>query len=395
MTMNITHFFRRISGLFIENETTLLRNDYQSIKNKINSFPEPLNDMDRALCQYECTMKRMNAIQRLVMNAGSFVMYLPYYICFTHNSVKQPNRKYDAVFYKDKISIDIVPNSLRKQYPDILTLDIGITKEMSLDKSDKQFLKKIRKKKPCWFYFHLKVMMKLAMTSYCIRMYQPKALISHFEESFASSLMAGYCERKGIKYIGVMHGERLYSLKLSFFRCTEYYAWDRTYVDLFCSMRCEKSQFRVEVPNALQLPEYKRKQDAKYDYTFYLQEENEKNLKVLQSVCHKLISYGMRIAVRPHPRFSNLNFKKYFPETDIQWSQKVTLTESFSETKAVVARFSTTLYQAWFLGIPIVIDDCTLPKQFERLKDLRYVMLEKPHKLLSEILAQIDKENNK
>lgn len=390
--MGITQFLKKISGLFIENGNVLFRNDYRSAKSMIDSFPEPSSDMERAFYQYKCTMKRMNVPGRIVMNLGSLIMYLPYYFRFTHNKIPYSLQKYDAVFYKDKVSIDIVPNSVREEYPDILTLGIGVTKEMSLNREDLEFLKGLRRIKPWWFYFHLKVMMKLAMTSYCIRTYHPKALISHFEESFACSLMAEYCERKKIKYIGVMHGERLYTLKTAFFRCTEYYAWDQDYVNLLYSMRCERSQFRIEVPNALLQPEYNGKKDKEYDYTIYLQEESDESIAALQKVCEKMTSHGLRVAVRPHPRFSRRSFEKYFHGVEIQGSQDITLAESFSRTKAVIARFSTVLYQAWYIGIPIVIDDYTLPGQLERLRDLRYVMLDKPHELLSDVIRALDLE---
>ena len=390
--MKIVHLLRKISGTFFDNSKSLFRYNYNDVKCKIDAFPEPINDMERALFHYKCTMEKLNYFQRFLLNFGSLILYYPYFIKLTHSKIDKTFSDCDALFYTGRISLNIVPESLKKRYPHIECLSIG--EKMSLTAKDKVWLKKIRKEKPFCFYFHFKIMLKLAMLSYGIQAYRPKAIISYTESSFATSLLTEYCENKNIKNIGVMHGERLYSLKLAFFRCTEYYAWDQDYVDLFCSMRCEKKQFRVEKPEAVMLPKYQNKQNKKYHYTFYLQEETSASIKELKKICSILVNSNFKIVIRPHPEFCNIDWKHYFPGVQIQDSKKVSLEESLSETEAVISRNSTVLYQAFYLKIPVIIDDCTIPEQFKMLQNLQYIMLKKEHALLSEVLKRI-KSNKK
>gem|GEM_PF-720643 len=383
--MNLTLLFRKIVGKFFDTTDALFSDSYVSASRKILQFPEPKSDTERAIYQYVCTMSRLNVVKRMLLNVGSMITFLPYFIRFRNAVITGNIEKADAVFFTDRISAETIPRSLQKKYPNIIFVRLG--EKMSLSLADSKFLFCIMKVRPCWFYFNLKVMMKLAMVSSCIRTYSPKAIITYSESSFATSLMSQYCEKQGIEYIGIMHGERLYGLKLPFFRCSRYYAWDYDYVRLLLSMRCEASQFMVEVPDSLLLPRYKKQSTPIYDLTFYLQDETSESLHILQRICGLLTTRGLKISIRPHPNYNEEDYiALLFPKVDIQTFKDVTLDVSFSSTKTVVSKFSTILYQAWYLGIPIIIDDCTMPDLYRKLLDLHYIMTEKPHGLLSNLL---------
>jgi hypothetical protein len=376
-------------GKFFDNTEALFSYDYQSSKNKIDSFPMPKDDIDRSVFQYLCTMSRMPLYKRIVLNIASLIVFLPYYILMRLKNVGLKKvHKFDAVFFTDRISEDTIPNSLRKKYKEIVCVKYG--EHMSLDKIDSKFVWNIVLNRPFSPYFNLKVMMKIGMISSCIRCYEPQVIIHYSESSFATSIASHYCEEKKISYIGIMHGERLFSLKLPFFRCTEYYAWDEDYVALLKSMRCEESQFRVEVPQSLILPDYSNTKNPRYDYTFYLQIETDDSLQKLKKVLVAMKNRGYNLSIRPHPLSDMAAYNSSFGEYNIEDPRMITLKQSFMDTKYVVSKFSTVLYQAWYLGIDIVIDDYTVPDLYRKLNNLGYVMIKKPHRKLSEIMREVE-----
>lgn len=393
--MRFTLILRKLMGRFIEGSYTGFEKTYNQINNKIMGYPEPKNDIERALFQYECTMAIFGTVKCIVLNLASALMYIPYMVVLRRNSEIKGSQKHDAVCITDGRSPEIIPNSLRVEFQDIVYVNLG--EKMSLDKEDAIYLRHIWTYKPLSFYFHLKLMMKLAMTSYCISMYNPKAIITWTESSFATSLISEYCEAKGVENIGIMHGERLYGLKLAFFRCSRYYAWDDDYVNLFRLMRCEPTQFHVELPPAVTLPSLKRMDKKyRYDYTFYLQGETQDSMRKLQGICKILLANNKKIAVRPHPRCGLPEGVILSEGVEIQSSKAVSIEESLERTEFVVAKWSTILYQAYYQNIPIIIDDCTVDGLYEKLKSRHCVLLKKPHKLLSEeiLLLKNDEEKN-
>ena len=387
--MSITFFLRKIMGLFFE--PTYLNSSITrtQIENIIKNFSDPIDDIERSTYQYFCTMKGFGNGKSFLINIASAVVFIPYFIKMRITNVTSEGQSYDAVYLTGGgISTNIIPQTLKDEFRNIISVEIGkeIGKHMSLSANDVIFLKKIWKRRPLSFYFNLKLMMKIAIVSYGLRKYHPKAIISWTESSFATSLISYYCEKQGIQNIGIMHGNREFSLKLAFFRCSRYYAWDEDYVNLFKSMRCEATQFHIEIPDAIKMPNYKRTEDPQYDYTFYLQVENDISLKRLRQACTMLLQDGKKVSIRPHPRADHPSLKNMFLDINIQRSENITLEQSFSNTKIVVAKCSTVLYQAWYQNIPIVIDDYTVPGLYERSCDLHAVELMKPHQLLSEIL---------
>lgn len=388
--MKLTIFFRSVMGKFFDNTDALFSDDYQSAKKKIEKFENPKDDIERSIYQYLCTMSRMPGYKQGLLNVVSFFFFLPYYLSMRmRRFYLKTESKCDAVYFTDRISMETIPSSLREKYREIRCVNLG--RQMSLDKDDSKFFWRVVARKPFSPYFNLKVLMKLGMISSCVKCCNPHAIIHYSESSFTTSIASLYCELRNVSYIGIMHGERLFGLKLPFFRCTEYYAWDNDYVELFKSMRCEESQFHVEVPQSLILPNYTRNAHPLYDYTFYLQQETKDSLMLLGHVLSTLRIRGCNISIRPHP-LSNMDFYvSFFKEYNIENPYKVSLAQSFMNTKNVVSKFSTVLYQAWFLGINIVIDDYTVPELYNQLKNLGYVMVKKKHRMLSDIFSECQK----
>ena len=67
----------------------------------------------------------------------------------------------------------------------------------------------------------------------------------------------------------------------------------------------------------------------------------------------------------------------------------IALTATAAMAVAVgIGLYSTVLYQAYINHVPVVIDDLTAPERFAQLKSLCYIMLDKPHGLLSALLQE-------
>lgn len=372
-------FFRKIISGFTKKNKILNKKEKLSY---INSFPEPKSDFDRTLYQYKCTMKRWTRLQCIFVNIGAALTLIPYYIRLRIEAVSLI-KTYDAVYFSDRISINTIPNSLRIEFPDIITMKLG--EKMALNKEDINFIKKnivFRKVTP---YYLLKFIFKLGMVSYAIRTFEVKAIISYSEESFVTSLISKYCEEKEIQYIGIQHGERLLELKITFFRCSRYYLWDEYYINLFRKMRCFEKQFIIEKPETLLMPDYIPDKVKIYDYTFYLQDENEKTISIIKKYIENLWKQGKRVGIRPHPQWTNRKLLEVFPKYMIQDPKQINLSESLSITSNVVGRCSTVLFQAFCLDIPIVIDDCSDLDEYVELVESEYILIERKHVFLSEI----------
>lgn len=381
-----TFFLRGLSGILFDNLNTNIKYSKEEALKIVNGFSKPKNDFERAKNQYICTMQRNNYFIRIAVNLISFIL-IPIYLIFVKKNIKKIGKveKKDAVFFSDRFSLELLPYCLIQEYKEIEIIKNG--EKMSLDKETYSFIKKEIFSKYKYPYFLLKVIMKFSMISYVIQKYNPRAIISYTESSFVTSLLTMFCEKKNIKYICVMHGDRNYNTKLAFFRCSEYYVWDRDYMKIFKELGCETNSFKIAIPEVLELKDFNKFGEKKYDYTFYLQIETSKSLLKYKEIIKLLKNKGYKVSVRPHPLYENMiekNLKEI--NIDIQYYKSLPLSQSLSITKNVVAKNSTVLYQAWYKGVNIVIDDITRPDIFEMLKKQEYIMLKKKHKLLSEVI---------
>lgn len=202
--------------------------------------------------------------------------------------------------------------------------------------------------------------------------------------SFTSSILTDYCRACGIKHIDVMHGEKLYYMRDSFFKFDKCYVWDNYYSDLLSSMKADRDQFVVETPDSLKFGDEAVRED-RYDYTYYLADENDAVLEKIAQSLRILSDRGKRIAVRPHPRYSNMeSVKKYFAFAELEDSNILSIEKSLMQTRAAVSLCSTVLNQAFCNLVPVVIDDISNRTRFEKLRELKYILLNKEYRLLSE-----------
>lgn len=354
-------------------------------KSFLESLPEPKDLLERSYAQYRCQMMLERPILRVMYQLAAMLLLPVYRRQLLRRPPPRKEETADAVFLSED-SERLLPETLRTAFP-VLCQAWGYQGSSLLRKEDLALLSTLRRRYPTAFYFRFKCMAKLAMYRYQYELYHPKALIVDEEISYTTSFLTEYCHRLGVEHINVMHGEKLYYIRDSFFCFDRCYVWDECYRRLFFDLRAEPTQFRVEIPPSMQ-PWEKPSTPPEVDLTYYLQEEPTEQRMQIAAALHTLQARGMVIAVRPHPLYCDDTLLEIFSGFALEMPGNCSIEQSILRTKCAVSLYSTVLLQASINGVAVVIDDLTAPERFAQLKSLRYIMLDKPHGLLSALLQE-------
>lgn len=352
----------------------------------LERLPEPKDLIGRSYAQYRCQMMLERPILRVMYQAAAMLLLPVYRRQLLRRPAPQKMQAAEAVFaYGSEDTI--LPESLRGEFAHICQVR-DFQNALFLTGEDCSFLRELARRYPTAFYFRFKCMAKLAMYRSLYKTYRPKAIIVSEEYSYTSSFLTEYCHRLGVAHINVMHGEKLYDIHDAFFCFDRCYIWDQFYRDLFCELRAEPTQFRVEPPPSMQ-PWDAQGVEKTVDYTYYLQAETPQMLEKIAKSLQTLRKSGAQVAVRPHPLYSDKEtVHRLFSDFEIEVNAEVGIETSILRTRHVIGLYSTVLYQAHINHVPVVIDDLTAPERFAQLGSLRYIMLDKPHGLLSALLQE-------
>lgn len=352
----------------------------------LEGLPEPKDLLKRAYAQYRCQMMLERPILRAGYQLAAMLLLPVYRRQLLRRPASRKEETADAVFAFGGPDT-ILPCSLRQEYPGIRQVR-DFQNALFLTREDYSFLRELARRYPTAFYFRFKCMAKLAMYRSLYETYRPKAIIVSEEYSYTSSFLTEYCHRLGVEHINVMHGDKLYDIHDTFFCFDRCYIWDQFYRDLFCELRAEPTQFRMEMPPSMQ-PWNAQDVEKAVDYTYYLQAETSQMLEKIAKSLQTLQKSGAVVAVRPHPLYSDMEtVRRLFSDFEIEETAEVGIETSILRTRHVIGLYSTVLYQAHINHVPVVIDDLTAPERFAQLKSLRYIMLDKPHGLLSALLQE-------
>lgn len=353
-------------------------------KRYIAHFPEPEDDFQRSYFQYRCQMKLNDWIVSFAINLASFPLLL-FYLLKRADVQKSDKEPISALFFSDGKPENIIPEILRN---DVGKIEVVNEKKESLTKSDKFFILAVWKKYPFSFHFILKSLLKIRFYSYAIQKKSPQTIIVCNEYSFTSSILTKYCEEQGIRHVNVMHGEKLFFMRDSFFRFHECYVWDDFYKELFKKLKAEPNQFKIAVPQSLKFTEREIVQKT-VDFTYYLGAERGNLLICIVKSMERLRMQGLSVAIRPHPRYSDLEeIRRFSPLIEIEDCKTMTIEQSLKRTKNAISVYSTVLNQAFNNDIGIVIDDVSDKKKYDLLNERLYCMTNKPHELLSQLLKE-------
>lgn len=328
----------------------------------MGTLDSPKDDLFRSINQYKCQMFPLGIIDRLFLNCAGLIYLL--YLSLFFNKKRFNKQSVDSLIVFCH-QIENVPESeIDGEYVCIEDIE-----GLLFDKELKKYYKSLKKKVFMPPYFWCKVKHKLMFYNYLLNKYGAKKIITSNEYSFTSSIMTNYCEENGIKHINVMHGEKLFSMSDSYFRFSKMYVWNDYYIRLFNELNADMSNSYIFFPERRFAIE-NLCSEKEYDLTYYLQDQDSKEMKKIRDILYKL--KNMRISIRPHPRYINMEeCRKIFRDFNVEDSS-VNINTSLSRTSRVVAIFSTVLLQADYNNIEFFIDDLSNKDYYNKLEDLEY-----------------------
>lgn len=350
----------------------------------VGKFKKTENDMERSFFQYKCQVKMMGKLLFVILNIASLPVGLFYYMKMRKKRLENKVKEQKDVFISNGLRQNLIPKSLASDCNNLQIVN-GVS-DLFLDQDAKALMRELAKSHPFSWFFLLKCLLKIGLYCDLVYKYSPQKMIVSAEYSFTSSVLTFYCEKKDIQHINIMHGETMLYMTASFFKFTKCFIWDEHYRHIFLTLKAYPKQFIIEEPPALYFKK-ERTIHTEIDYTYYLGRETEKELRKLKQFLALLVEQGKIIALRPHPLVGDLALtKEIFSGFVIEAPEQISIQKSINRTKNVVALFSTVLYQAYKSDIPVVIDDITNRSKYEKLKSLDYIMLSKPHTLLSDLI---------
>ena len=369
------------SNLFREDSPLDIPLDKQLII--LNGFSEPKNDLDRSYYQYCCQVALMGRIKYILLNLAALPLLYYFYIK-KNDTIKDYKEANDGeeidCFFPDGKPIKILPSELKNNNIKIIN-----NKKEYLDSFGKAFFRKIVSKHPYSWLFLLKCLIKIRIYGFVINSCKIKRIIVCNEYSFTSSILTLYCEQRGIEHINVMHGEKLFYIRDTFFRYTKCFVWNKWYINLFLKLRAYENQFIVSIPESLKFTYVNVKKNC--DFKYYLGGEDKKTLVTIYKNLLLLSKLGS-VKVRPHPRYTDVAWiKANFSQISIE-DTNVSIENSILETEYVISLYSTVLTQAYYNKINIIIDDISNNSQFQRLKERGFCVFGYKFELLSDYIKQ-------
>ena len=339
----------------------------------MNSLGEPGDDIDRGykqyLCQKQLVLPRWKRVFFNMVGAVALPIVLLYFM--TKRLFVRRREHIDCLIEKKGMP-EVVPTEVREKYHPSESYEMGT----SLGNDDLNFVWKLMGRAPWQPYFVFKAMMNVARYSHLIYRYTPNVMIQFAEFSFSGTVLTAYCNKKGVKHVDVMHGEKLFYIRDAFFHFDETYVWDQHYVDLLTSLKAEPTQFRIAVPPSLKINSEKYKNEAVCaDYKYYLAGYDEKTIAAIVASMQFAQREGKSVKYRPHPRYSDIGLlRKYVPESEIEMPREVNIQESVANMRCAVGSYSTVMVQAYFSGKQVMMDDVTEKQQYDKLRELQYIL---------------------
>lgn len=382
--------FNKLSKIILLFERTFYHKSVDSfferdLKEDIKYYKKqhPNDDYGRSISQHMCQVYPFKKDVFLLNCLAFFVIPIIFVSLLFKKKAHNCNNHSIIVCYNCRNIPGSLPEALINK--DIVYIESG-EYPYYLSKKDMSFLFRFFVRSIMHPFLSLRVMLKVANYRAIIDSFsQLEAIAITGEFVDTSSVMTQYCHERGILHYDFMQGEAFGSPRASFFHFDKCYVWDQHYVDMYTSYGAIPEQFEISLPQCL------RKIDnpgieKKIDYTYYLAGDADEELSVIRKAIDKLEAKGYVCEVRPHPKWSNMKtIRKEFEGLSIQDTSNVNIEYSILQTKNAVSLYSTVLLQSYYNDVDVVIDDLSCPDKFKMLESYQYIMLNKPHKLLSEI----------
>ena len=339
------------------------------------------DDFDRSFKQYKSQIFFQSKTKSFLINIASIPAVIGLVICYMAMGLfLRKGSKVDAIS-RIKESEHCEPDSVINKYE----IDRTHWREKGgIRPSDYLFTMYLCFRFIFHPYFVVKNLYKIAKYSGLVYTYNPTAFIVCDEFSFTSSIMTSFCDKHGVKHINVMHGEKLFYIRDSYFRFHECYVWDEHYKQLFIEMCAEPNQFYIELPLSMKFDKRDYQDSEQFaDYKYYLANYSEEEIASIVKEMEFARKNEKRVKFRPHPHYSDLDLlRKYVPEEEIEFPN-VDILVSLSNCGYVVGLYSTVLVQAYFNNIKVILDDVTYKEKCNKLSEIKYILADKVSERLS------------
>lgn len=385
--------FKKIYLWYFDDTSTLLSrnitNDKRYIEKLYQDNEAKLKDTDnyllRSFLQYKCQMHNISYWKRIGLGLFSpllMVLFIPYALLCGYFLRESYHDDEEMGVINGDIDEDLIPASLTEQYRftklrnDRFILDVYGLKWVII----------VSLKYLLHPYFVFKLAVKVAQYSYLIALSKPKAIITSSEYSFCSSGLTYYCIGRGTQHFNIMHGDKGFNIRDSFFRFSRCYVWHNYYVDLFISLNADESQFVVECPPKQQkiIAAGKNRQPTNNIIKFYWAlEQNHYEMLFIVEHLTRIKEMGFDIITRYHPLHKEFFFNRIYPYlSDFKTEDplKVGLYDSLLGTKHVIGTYTTVLYEGYLMNRNLIINDYN----YSSLLKLNSISIHLPHVKLSE-----------
>lgn len=347
------------------------------------SFSEPQDNLERSYFQYKCQIFFSSKLLILAQNLVAILLFPLVALFLLLKKNPQKKSQHEIVISIDGIAVNVIPKELKGQF-------FRFSEGNVLRFKDVVFCCKSLIRYPFSPFFSFKLMFNVSKYRYVIDCYNPRQIVVHSEFSFCSSALTLFCNMHDIQHVNMMHGEKLFYIRDSFFRFDKCFVWDPHYIYLFSQLRAYLGQFIVSVPDSLYINTMIYEDINKHvDYKYYLANQTEIELTQIVKSMLLLESYGFSILIRPHPRYTNMNIlQKLIAKDKIESNADVSIEDSLSNCGNIISCYSTVLLQGLTIDKQIIIDDISNSNLYLKLKDMQFIALSKEFKFLSDIVRQ-------
>lgn len=358
---------------------------------------------ERVYLQYSCIFCNRSRFFVFLLNSISFFIIPVLMVVYSINSYRytfqsnkralliiSPNKSGIKYSYEDKLPFD----DICKKYGNIDYYEIKKYPEIwagVLNYSAFRFWIVLLLRYPLNLYMNATCLIAVMNINRIIVQYRPEAIINGRQETnHTSSLVTGFCELVGVSYELFMHGDLIARKEMAFSRFSKVYVWDRHYIELFRKLHSYATEYIVFKPKMFEID--KKVFQNKVYITYYLSGTNSfsENVAGIIDILASFVGKGKSVRIRPHPRWTDLQLVKALCTNRgiiVEDFKTLPVEDSLLSTEYVAGFYSTVLSQAYYAGIPVVIDDVTNPEAFdELLVKSDYILLKKKHYLLSEFV---------
>ena len=366
------------------------------------SLPEPKDDYERSFLKYKCFCAYNYTGRKWMLPIYNFGAMLIYPFLYTGYKIKGRSRK-TPIKQCDSVvenvprlrNYDVIPKELQDNLGETYEIEEINYKTGCLTGAGIEICKELRKRYFWNFYFRTIVTIKLALFNGYLADYNPKRIVYYScEKEFSGPLQTLLCEKNGAEYVVFMHGDYLYMLCLAFQKYSHYYIWDEAYDRMFKELRCQFPTTIYQPEKLSSIAKNIDEHDCEYFATYYFSAETRACAEKIAAVFREFEAKGLRCKIRAHPRFSNLPMlKEVFEGITIEDTYNYSLADSITASLYSIGLNTTVLSQAYFSGKKVAIDDISAPEQYRDLRNREYIMMNRPHALLSEVISQVNSDN--